>query len=181
MSVPTRPIRTRSTFPIQETKRTDPNGRTFRIPAGDVPWVAAEIAYLAYVRRYGIAVSMSRLAERGGFDWHEFAELFTEAWPWDTPLRDAAAGPATDPHVQWAASILHFKVRTLRDGGRWADRKATEAVERVRNGEDADALAHEYAADCEDARHHARSQACYMLLAALKAAQETRRHSTNRS
>jgi len=40
-----------------------------------VPWWLAEIAYRHYVRLYGRAQSLERLAERGGFGRYELISL----------------------------------------------------------------------------------------------------------
>jgi len=40
-----------------------------------VPWSEAEIAYRTYSKLFGTSQSLERLAERGGFDIWEYAEL----------------------------------------------------------------------------------------------------------
>jgi len=61
------------TFPIQ-AGYADPV--TGEVPfQGSVPWPVAEVAYVAYKRRFGTSQSLERLAERGGFGWTELVWL----------------------------------------------------------------------------------------------------------
>jgi hypothetical protein len=48
-------------------------------PTGSIPWSVAEVAYTAYVRRYGRSQSLDRLAARGGFGHSELIELLEQA------------------------------------------------------------------------------------------------------
>lgn len=58
------------TFPIQ----TEIKGR-LRLPATQIPWWLAEIAYEQYVQEFGDSQSLKRLAERGGFGRKELLML----------------------------------------------------------------------------------------------------------
>lgn len=58
------------TFPIQ----VEIQGR-LRLPATQIPWWLAEIAYKHYVELYGSQQSLERLAERGGFGRDELLTL----------------------------------------------------------------------------------------------------------
>lgn len=60
-------------FPIQQS--TD---RARKHPRA-IPWSMAEVAYWSYEGRYGSEQSLERMAERGGYGWDEFCELFTFA------------------------------------------------------------------------------------------------------
>lgn len=68
-------------FPIQAGHGVYPPsegqqyGESFRIPAGQVPWCVAELAYAEYSRLYGTDQSLQRLADRGGFSWCELVWL----------------------------------------------------------------------------------------------------------
>lgn len=57
-------------FPIQ----MEIQGR-LRLPATQIPWWLAEVAYKYYVELYGGQQSLERLAERGGFGREELLGL----------------------------------------------------------------------------------------------------------
>jgi hypothetical protein len=57
-------------FPIQ----VEINGRS-RLPATEIPWWLAEIAYEHYFQLYDSQQSLERLAERGGFGRKELLSL----------------------------------------------------------------------------------------------------------
>lgn len=59
-------------FPIQGDTDTETR---IRRPAGSVPWSVAEEAYKVYSEWFGTSQSLERLAERGGFSWHELVRL----------------------------------------------------------------------------------------------------------
>lgn len=65
-------------FPIQGDVRWSPLRPGTR-PPGTVPWGVAELAYAAYVARFGRSQSLERLAERGGFG-HGEMDLFAPGW-----------------------------------------------------------------------------------------------------
>ncbi len=85
---------TEKTFPIQgevpewfHSASGEIVARRPRRPAGKIPWRLAVCAYNEYSRLYGTQQSLERLAERGGFGWTEFGELFA-AWA----VRQALSG-----------------------------------------------------------------------------------------
>lgn len=63
-------------FPIQ----VEIQGRC-RLPATEIPWWLAEIAYEYYVELYGSQQSLERLAERGGFGREELLGLLRKEHP----------------------------------------------------------------------------------------------------
>jgi hypothetical protein len=60
-------------FPIQGQRV----GRVL-VPAGQVPWAVAKLAYQTYAKHYGTGQSLERLAERGGFGWTELVNLLAD-------------------------------------------------------------------------------------------------------
>ena len=63
-------------FPIQ----MEIYGRV-RLPATQIPWWLAEIAYKHYVELFGDQQSLQRLAERGGFGREELLRLLWKDKP----------------------------------------------------------------------------------------------------
>ena len=63
-------------FPIQ----AEIGGRE-RLPATEIPWWLAEIAYEHYVELFGTQQSLERLAERGGFGREELMRLLRRERP----------------------------------------------------------------------------------------------------
>lgn len=68
-------------FPIQQGgAHRDPHTRAVSYPKPcTVPWWLAEVAYGAYVRRWGKEQTLERLAERGGCTREELLELLGRA------------------------------------------------------------------------------------------------------
>ena len=46
-----------------------------QLPATEIPWWLAEVAYEEYVEKFGNDQSLERLAERGGFGRYELLTL----------------------------------------------------------------------------------------------------------
>jgi len=61
------------TFPIQREGSS--------LPATEIPWWLAEVAYEHYVELFGSQQSLERLAERGGFGRKELLKLLQKEHP----------------------------------------------------------------------------------------------------
>ena len=59
----------KKSFPIQAEYSPE------RLPATEIPWWLAEIAYEHYAKLFGSQQSLERLAERGGFGRDELLRL----------------------------------------------------------------------------------------------------------
>lgn len=57
------------------SKESFPIQAGYKVPATQIPWWLAEVAYKRYAQLYGNQQSLERLAERGGFGRQELLIL----------------------------------------------------------------------------------------------------------
>jgi len=76
--------------PVQGELRHDPSGRPAR-GLGTISWEEHEQAWALYAGKYGRDQSAQRIAERGGFGWHELVDLLGHE-----PTTWAPAGAVTE-------------------------------------------------------------------------------------
>lgn len=62
-------------FPIQAEYSS------VKLPASQIPWWLAEVAYKHYAQLFGSQQSLERLAERGGFGREELLRLLRKEHP----------------------------------------------------------------------------------------------------